>query len=106
VLVAFLKIPHRPSPLINHLADMRRYLPPGHRAVIEEVEAMPAIRPLVDRDASNGVLDALAEFREIHLGWTERYIDRWTDDPRGTGGTPYMDWLRQLIDETRAFQSR
>lgn len=106
VLVAFLKIPHRPSPLMDHLADMRRYMPPGHRAVIEEVEAMPAIGPLVDKDAFNGVLDALAEFREIHLGWAEQYIDRWTDDPRGTGGTPYMNWLRQLIDETRAFQSR
>jgi indoleamine 2,3-dioxygenase len=23
-------------------------------------------------------------------------------DPRGTGGTPYMQWLAQLIAETRA----
>lgn len=67
---------------------------------------MPAIVPLVDKDTFNGVLDALAEFGEVHLGWAERYINRWTDDPRGTGGTPYMNWLRQLIDETRAFQSR
>ena len=22
----------------------------------------------------------------------------------GTGGTPYMEWLRQLIEETRAFK--
>ena len=23
-------------------------------------------------------------------------------DPRGTGGTPYLEWLGQLIAETRA----
>jgi hypothetical protein len=26
-LVAFMKIPHRPSMLTNHLADMRKYMP-------------------------------------------------------------------------------
>jgi hypothetical protein len=25
-------------------------------------------------------------------------------DPRGTGGTPYMTWLKQLIDETRSWK--
>jgi indoleamine 2,3-dioxygenase len=41
---------------------------------------------------------------EVHYGWAQQYINRQTDDPRGTGGTPYMHWLRQLIDETRAWQ--
>ena len=44
----------------------------------------------------------MATFREVHYGWAEEYINQWTDDPRGTGGTPYMKWLKQLIDETRA----
>ena len=30
----------------------------------------------------------------------QSYINQRTDDPRGTGGTPYMKWLGQLIDET------
>jgi indoleamine 2,3-dioxygenase len=53
---------------------------------------------------TNAVLDAMPDFRAVHCGWAQEYIDRWTDDPRGTGGTPYMEWLRQLIEETRAFK--
>lgn len=103
-LVAFMKIPHRPSMLTNHLADMRNYMPTEHRQLIETVEAMPNIRELADRRPYNTVLDAMADFRAVHYGWAQEYIDRRTDDPRGTGGTPYMEWLRQLIEETRAFK--
>src|SRR5215472_4444139 len=39
-LVAFMKIPHKPSMLTNHLADMRNYMPAEHRQVIEAVQAM------------------------------------------------------------------
>ena len=104
VLVAFMKIPHKPSMLTNHLADMRNYMPAEHRRVIESVQAMPAVREMADKHAFNAILDAMAEFRSIHYGWAQEYINRHTDDPRGTGGTPYMQWLQQLIDETRAFK--
>jgi len=100
-LVAFLKIPHQPTGLTNHLLDMRNYMPADHRALIEEVEAMPNVRDLADPDAYNEVLEAVATFREVHYGWAHQYINQWTTDPRGTGGTPYMHWLKQLIDETR-----
>ena len=103
-LVAFMKIPHQPSALTNHLADMRRFMPAEHRAVIEEVEAMPPIRNLAEPDAFNAVLSQMAAFRETHYKWAQEYINRWTDDPRGTGGTPYMAWLKQLMDETLAFR--
>jgi indoleamine 2,3-dioxygenase len=101
-LVAFFKIPHRPSLLTNHLADMRRFMPPEHRALIEEVEALPTVRGRVDKVIFNEALEALATFREIHLDFAHRYIARWDQDPRGTGGTPYLQWLTQLISETRA----
>ncbi len=101
-VVAFMKIPHRPSALTDHLADMRRYMPPEHRRIIEAVQAMPSVRDVADRATFNGVLQAMARFREVHFGWAEQYINRWSDDPRGTGGTPYMQWLRQLADETKA----
>jgi indoleamine 2,3-dioxygenase len=103
-LVAFLKIPHRSSMLTEHLADMRRFMPAEHQAFLERVEAMPAIREVVRKDQFNEALEALATFREVHLGFAQRYIAQWVDDPRGTGGTPYLQWLGQLIDETRAFR--
>lgn len=103
LLVAFMKIPHRPSPLVNHLADMRGYMPAEHRAAVESVERLPSVRPLASRQAFNGVLDAICAFREIHNGWAQQYIQKWVADPRGTGGTPYAEWLQQLIDETRAW---
>ncbi len=101
-LVALMKIDHRPSALTDHLADMRRFMPAEHRAAIEEVQAMPDIRPLADREPFNDVLEAMATFRETHYGWAYEYIHRHVSDPRGTGGTPFMQWLQQLIDETRA----
>jgi indoleamine 2,3-dioxygenase len=102
ILVAFFKIPHRQSLLTDHLAEMRRFMPPEHRALIAHVEAMPSVRDLVDRDAFNDALEALATFRETHLDFARRYIARWSADPRGTGGTPYLEWLGRLVDETRA----
>ena len=99
-LVAFMKVPHKPSVLTDHLADMRHYMPAEHQSFIAEVEQMPDLREDCDRDAYNGILDAMATFREVHYGWAQQYINQWTDDPRGTGGTPYMKWLKQLIDET------
>ena len=104
LLVAFMKIPHRPSMLTNHLIDMRNYMPAEHRALIAAVEAMLSIRSMASKQNYNAVLDAMAEFRSVHYGWAQEYIERRTDDPRGTGGTPYMEWLKQLIDETLAFK--
>src|SRR5262245_28164470 len=101
-LVAFMKIPHRQSVLTDHLAEMRNFMPEAHRQLIAEVESMPSPRDLAQADSYNDVLDAMATFREMHFGWAEEYINKRVDDPRGTGGTPYMVWLRQLIDETRS----
>jgi indoleamine 2,3-dioxygenase len=101
-IVAFLKIPHRSSMLTDHLADMRRFMPTEHRAAIEHVEALPPIKEKVAREPFNDALEALVAFRDTHLQFAVRYIAAHERDPRGTGGTPYMSWLGQLIDETRA----
>ncbi len=100
-LVSFMKIPHQQSALTDHLADMRNFMPAPHRQLLTEIEAMPSPRDLTEPDVYNDVLDAIATFRETHIGWAQEYINKWVEDPRGTGGTPYMKWLRQLIDETR-----
>jgi indoleamine 2,3-dioxygenase len=103
-LVALMKIPHQPSLLTNHLADMRNFMPAEHRALIAEIEAIPDVRDLAGAGPFNAVLDAMAEFREVHFGWAQEYINKYTDDPRGTGGTTYMHWLQQLIDETKSLR--
>ncbi len=104
-LVTFMKVPHQPTELTDHLVDMRRYMPAEHRAVLGEIDALPSLKDRADRDVFNGVLEAMASFREVHYGFAQQYINKWVKDPRGTGGTPYMRWLKQLIDETRAYQN-
>lgn len=103
-LVAFMKIPHQSSILTEHLADMRHYMPIEHRQLIEQIEAFAEVRPFASAKAFNNVLEAMAEFREVHFGWAHEYINKRTSDPRGTGGTPYMHWLEQLIEETLAYR--
>jgi indoleamine 2,3-dioxygenase len=100
-LVSFMKIPHRPSMLTDHLADMRWFMPADHRRALDEVAAMPDPKPLASAAAFNAVLEEMARFREVHFGWADLYIHQRVADPRGTGGTPYRQWLQQLIDETR-----
>ena len=104
LLVTLLKIPHQSSVLTDHLADMRNFMPQEHRNLLDEISQLPPIRPLADKSTFNDLLEAIATFREVHIGWAHQYINRWVPDPRGTGGTPYMQWLGQLIDETRAFK--
>lgn len=104
ILVTLLKIPHQPSELTNHLADMRNYMPAEHRSILDAVYNMPELKPLASASIFNTLLESIAEFRSIHLDWAVQYIQKWVEDPRGTGGTPYIKWLKQLIDETRAFK--
>ena len=62
----------------------------------------PLLRELARPDTHDELIEALASFREVHQGWAREYIETRVDDPLGTGGTPYVRWLQQLIDETRA----
>ena len=101
-VVAFFKIPHAPTMLTDHLADMRRFMPREHRGLIEAVEGMPDPRGKVEKNPYNEALEAVATFRETHFEFARRYIEAHERDPRGTGGTPYLKWLGQLIHETRA----
>jgi indoleamine 2,3-dioxygenase len=104
VLVEFMKIPHQSSILTEHLGDMRRYMPKRHRLYIEQVAAMPSIKRTEYREPFNAILDNLIEFRKVHYGWANEYIHKRVKDPRGTGGTPYMQWLNQMIMETETYK--
>ena len=101
-LVAFMKIPHQATSLTNHLLDMRNYMPAEHREFISQMESLPDFRDRADKAPYNDILDAMATFREVHYHWANEYINLPSKDQTGTGGTPYMQWLKQLIDETRS----
>ena len=104
MLVEFMKIPHQPNRLISHLNDMRHYMPKAHVEWLDAVRAMPDVRPVATPEYFNRVLEQMAEFREVHYHWAIKYIARRCNDQHGTGGTPYLKWLKYLIDETRQHQ--
>ena len=121
-LDAGLGIHHAPDPLTVYLQEMRDYMPPRHRAFLEALESKTDGhgRALLsgyvhDRRQSHPKLwsaystcvDLLAQFREVHIGYADSYINRQnqtsTTNPTavGTGGTPFMTYLQKHLDETR-----
>ncbi len=119
-----LGIPHADDPLTQYLLEMRDYMPPRHRAFLASLEARVdrQQRPLLygyarDRKATHPEIwkafctcvDLLAQFRDIHIGYAERYIFRQhqshTSNPTsvGTGGTPFMPYLNKHLEETKRF---
>ncbi|HME69412.1 MAG TPA: hypothetical protein VKM54_06035 [Myxococcota bacterium] len=114
-LDALLGVGHADDPLRAYLAEMRGYMPPGHRAFLEELEAGPSLREAVRElgsghaslvEAYDACLHWLEHFRATHLEYAARYIHRQRQasaaNPTevGTGGTPFMTYLKKHRDET------
>jgi indoleamine 2,3-dioxygenase len=101
-----LGIEHKNSMLIAHLDDMQNYMPAPHRDFINH---QVSVREFVLKhrkqlgDAYNRCLTELIAFRSRHFEYAVNYIEKKVDNPIATGGTPYIPWLRQLIDETKEF---
>jgi indoleamine 2,3-dioxygenase len=121
-LDAGLGIRHADDPLTQYLLEMRAYMPPRHRAFVAALEQRvdehqrPFLHGYVhDRRHKNPQLwkaycacvDLLGQFREIHVGYAERYIFRQhqahASNPTtvGTGGTPFMTYLTKHLEETK-----
>jgi len=101
VLVNLLKIEHKQSILVDHLQEIRQHMPPLHRQFIADTAHLPDLKFYAEPGLFDQVLELIAQFREVHFEWAKEYIHKHVKDARGTGGTPYMHWLKQLIDETR-----
>jgi indoleamine 2,3-dioxygenase len=105
-MLAALGIRHQDSLLTKHLNDMRGYMPPPHRRFIESVAD---VRPAVLRarsalkDLYNSCLKELLAFRTRHFEYAVNYIEKKVSNPLATGGTPYIPWLRQLIEESKGY---
>ncbi len=120
-LDAALGVAHGPDELRSYLMEMRDYMPAGHRAFVEAVERESSIRDYVSGpgasctslvSAYDGCLRRLEEFRTIHLEYAAQYIFKQAQgactNPNtvGTGGTPFMPYLKKHRDETHASQIR
>jgi indoleamine 2,3-dioxygenase len=114
-LDAALGVAHADDPLRAYLLEMREYMPPRHRAFVEAVEAAPSIRTAVRDSGSRELAEVydecvrwLESFRSTHLDYAARYIYRQSQSDAanptavGTGGTPFMPYLKKHRDETAA----
>ena len=109
-----LGIEHEKDELRDYLMEMRTYMPPKHVAFIEAVEAGPSVSNFVTTikkssltQVFNDCIELVANFRAMHLEYAGTYIHAQAQatpgNPSavGTGGTPFMIYLRKHRDETK-----
>jgi indoleamine 2,3-dioxygenase len=112
-LDAMLGVGHKEDALRTYLQEMRNYMPPAHRAFIEALEKRASVRPFAQRagrraltSAYNACVEALENFRSLHFEYAATYIfqqaqtDAKNPHAVGTGGTPFMEYLKKHRDET------
>lgn len=112
---ALFGVGHSDDPLKRFLDELHHYRPLAHRRFIEDLARHSTLRGFVERandpnlrDAFNACLEQVARFRTRHLEYAASYINRQAgsisgNDPDvGTGGTPFMKYLKKHRDENRA----
>jgi len=112
---ALLGVGHAADPLRAYLDELHIYRPPTHRRFIDDVRAQSGVRGFVSKagdrgltEAYNGAVQAVADFRSLHLEYAASYIHKQNhgsagnDTDVGTGGTPFMRYLKKHRDETAA----
>lgn len=111
-----LGISHETDELRVYLSKMREYAPPAHRRFVAVLEAGPSLRRYVQarddaypslRAAYNACVDLVEAFRSKHLEYAATYIHQQSQRGAnstyyGTGGTPFMKYLKKHRDETAA----
>jgi indoleamine 2,3-dioxygenase len=112
---ALFGVVHSSDPLRAFLDELHQYRPVPHRRFIDDLRAQSTLRAFVQasgdgalRHAFNANLTHVADFRTRHLEYAASYINRQAssgagNDPDvGTGGTPFMKYLKKHRDENRA----
>lgn len=108
------QVVHESDPLREFLDELHAYRPPKHRAFIEAVRDASTLRDFAKtqnqslKDAFNACVEQVARFRTRHLEYAASYINKQAggatgnDADVGTGGTPFMKYLKKHRDENRA----
>jgi len=110
---ALMGVGHAADPLREYLAQLHIYRPPAHRRFIDDTRAASRLRPFVETAGDEGltrayntIIQAMADFRTRHLEYAANYINKQhraasgNDTEIGTGGTPFMRYLKKHRDET------
>jgi indoleamine 2,3-dioxygenase len=111
---ALFQVGHSDDPLKSFLDELHHYRPVEHRRFIEDLAKHSTLRDFVGssrnqalKDAFNACLEQSARFRTRHLEYAASYINKQAgsiagNDPDvGTGGTPFMKYLKKHRDENR-----
>jgi indoleamine 2,3-dioxygenase len=111
-----LGIHHTQDHLRHYLNEMREYMPPEHRKAIELVEKRSKAKHLISKSKQltseyNKCLEEIRIFRAQHLEFAATYIHKQSQIKNpfgrggstitGTGGTPFMKYLKKHRDETQ-----
>jgi indoleamine 2,3-dioxygenase len=111
-----LGIYHTQDHLRHYLNEMRDYMPPEHRRAIEHVENISNAKALIHESKKlineyNKCLEEIRIFRAQHLEFAATYIHKQSQIKNpfgrggstitGTGGTPFMKYLKKHRDETQ-----
>lgn len=118
VFDAILGIEHEENALKAHLMEMRDYMPPNHLAFLTHIEQQGSIRGYVKqhhdkypelKEYYNGCITLLGRFRQTHVKYAAQYIQQQSQTSKansteiGTGGTPFMSYLRHHLHTTDKF---
>ena len=112
---AFLGIDHAGDPLRAYLDQLHIYRPPEHRRFIDDIRVNSVLRSFVQsagspilNEAYNDCVQNLTRFRTRHLEYAASYINKQSKGGAGntsdvgTGGTPFMKYLKKHRDEASA----
>jgi indoleamine 2,3-dioxygenase len=118
-LDAVLGIEHARPLTGAYLRLLRGYMPPAHRRFVDDCERVSQVRSFVARstqgaeaalrDAYNAAVESVTLFRTLHVRLAHDYIAKPSGlnaDIKGTGGTSFVDFLRDTRRETIEAQLR
>ncbi|GAA4336505.1 hypothetical protein GCM10023165_13820 [Variovorax defluvii] len=109
-LDAVLGIEHPKPSTGTYLRLLRDYMPPAHRRFVDDCERLSRVRSFVAcsadaalREAYNAAVESVTRFRTLHVRLAHDYVAKPSGhdaDTKGTGGTAFVEFLRDTRRET------